>query len=202
MDPEFLFQESIKSNSVIVYGLMWLLLCWKHASAGFGSFFLNHLGIFYWFMEKLVCHTKILKCPGEEIEKFQYSADVRIKCGKFHAGMRNVTKIGGSKWGPFSDMFFFSRRKTPNSNGSFLLFPSKYDYFWVVSPSVDALFFGVSHSLFEPWSRGVSMVSMSTHEAENPGLLGIGIRAKGIGSANFLGNSWRIVFRMENDSMS
>jgi len=46
------------------------------------------------------------------------------------------------------------------------------------------------------------MVSMSTHEAENPGLLGIGIRAKGIGSANFLGNSWRIVFRMENDSMS
>ena len=49
-------------------------------------------------MEKLVCHTKILKCPGEEIEKFQYSADVRIKCGKFHAsGMRNVTKIGGSK---------------------------------------------------------------------------------------------------------
>ena len=60
--------------------------------------------------------------------------------------------------------FFFSRRKTPNSNGSFLLFPSKYDYFWVVSPSVDALFFGVSHSLFEPWSRGVSMVSLSTHE--------------------------------------
>lgn len=97
---------------------------------------------------------------------------------------------------------FFFRKNTPNSNGSFLLFPSKYDYFLGVSPSVDAPFFGVSHSLCEPWSRGVSMVSRSTHEAENPGLFGIGIRAKGIGSANFLGNSWRIVFRMENDSMS
>eukprot|EP00435_Cladocopium_sp_Y103_P057910 s142_g20.t1 len=34
------------------------------------------------------------KSTGEEIEKFQYSADVRINCGKFHAsGMRNATKV-------------------------------------------------------------------------------------------------------------
>ena len=37
---------------------------------------------------------------GEEIEKFQYSADVRIKCGKFHVALLNFI--------PFASIIIFS----------------------------------------------------------------------------------------------
>ena len=181
---------------------MWLLLCWKHASAGFGSFFF--IIIIWEFSTDLWKNWFATRRDWHVQAKRLRSFSIPLMCASNAA---NSMLLGWDVWqrsvAQSEDHFrFFLGGKHPIPNGSFLLFPSKYDYFWGVSPSVDAPFSGVSHSLCEPWSRGVSMVSRFAHEAENPDLLGIGIRAKGIGSANFLGNSWRIVFRMEHDSMS
>lgn len=57
---------------------------------GFAAF--QHVERLGGVQQKSVWH----KSTGEEIEKFQYSADVRIKCGKFHVVKRLFMSVGKS----------------------------------------------------------------------------------------------------------